>query len=158
MAGAAVVRPSAREVVFSRLIAAPVPVVWAAWSEPRHLHAWYGPAGYTTTTEEFAFTSGGVWRFIMHGPDGVDTPNVVVFRTVEPQRRIVYENRWDRPGARLDFVVDVTFAAEGDATRLALHMTFADDEAMRVAVQQYGVLAGGVETFERIARHVERGG
>ena len=156
MIGAEVARPSAREVVFSRLIAAPVALVWEIWSSVRHLHEWFGPTGFTTTTQEFAFVPGGAWRFTMHGPDGTDYPNRIVFRTIEPKTRIVYENNWDLPGAPLDFTVVVTFAAEGEGTRLILHMTFANDAAMRTAVERYGVLSGGIETFERIAEYVER--
>jgi uncharacterized protein YndB with AHSA1/START domain len=92
----------------------------------------------------------------MHGPDGTDYPTRIVFRTIEPKTRIVYANSWDLPGAPLDFTVVVTFAAEGKGTRLSLHMTFANDAAMRTAVERYGVLKGGVETFERIAVYVER--
>jgi uncharacterized protein YndB with AHSA1/START domain len=154
--GAEVTRPSGREVVFSRLIAAPPELVWEIWSSVRHLHEWFGPTGFTTTTQEFAFVPGGVWRFTMHGPDGTNYPNRIVFRTIEPKTRIVYENSWDLPGAPLDFTVVVTFAAEGDGTRLILHMTFANDAAMQTAVERYGVLSGGIETFERIAEYVER--
>ena len=151
-----VMRPSGREVVFSRLIGAPVALVWEMWSDVQHLHEWFGPAGYTTTTEEFEFAPGGVWRFTMHGPDGNDCPNRIVFRTIEPKARIVYAHRWDRPGAPLDFTAIVTLAAEGQGTRLTLHMTFADDAAMQTAVEQYGVVSGGRETFERLARYVKR--
>jgi uncharacterized protein YndB with AHSA1/START domain len=154
--GAEVTRPSGREVAFSRLIAAPVALVWDIWSEVRHLHEWFGPAGFTTTTQEFAFAPGGVWRFTMHGPDGTDYPNRIVFRTIEPKTRIVYANSWDRPDAPLEFTVVVTFAAEGGGTRLILHMTFANDAAMQTAVERYGVLRGGTETFERIAGYLER--
>jgi uncharacterized protein YndB with AHSA1/START domain len=48
-------QPSDREVVFSRVFDAPRELLWTAWSEPRHLHRWFGPTGYTTTTHEFAF-------------------------------------------------------------------------------------------------------
>jgi uncharacterized protein YndB with AHSA1/START domain len=156
MTGAEVARPSGREVTFSRLIAAPVDLVWEVWSELGHLHEWFGPTGFTATTQEFAFVPGGVWRLTMHGPDGTDYPTRIVFRTIEPKTRIVYANNWDLPGAPLDFTVVVTFAAEGKGTRLILHMTFANDAAMRTAVERYGVLKGGVETFERIAVYVER--
>jgi uncharacterized protein YndB with AHSA1/START domain len=138
------------------LIAAPVDLVWEIWTDVRHLHEWYGPAGFTTTTQEFEFAPGGVWRFTMHGPDGMHNPNRIVFRTIEPKTRIVYENSWDLPDAPLEFTVVVTFAAEGDGTRLILHMTFASDAAMQTAVERYGVLSGGIETFERIAGYVER--
>ncbi len=154
MTGADVTHPSAREVVFSRVIAAPPALVWEIWSDVRHLHEWFGPAGFTTTTHEFTFAPGGVWRFTMHGPDGRDYPNRIVFRTIEPMTRIVYTNDWDLPDAPLDFTVVVTFAAEGEGTRLMLHMAFADDAALRTAVERYGVLRGGVETFERIAGYL----
>lgn len=149
-------RPSGREVVFSRLIAAPVALVWEMWSDLRHLHEWFGPAGYTTTTEEFSFAPGGVWRFTMHGPDGNDCPNRIVFRTIEPMTRIAYANTWDAPGAPLDFTAEVTLAADGKGTRLTLHMTFADDAAMRTAVERYGVVRGGTETFERLVQYVRQ--
>ena len=153
MTGAEVARPSAREVVFSRLIAAPVSLVWEIWSDVRHLHKWFGPAGFHTTTSEFAFVPGGVWRFTMHGPDGTDYPNRIVFTAIEPTSRLAYTNGWDLPGAPLDFSVEVTLTPEGKGTRLTLHMTFESDEAMRTAVERYGVLRGGVETFERIATY-----
>jgi uncharacterized protein YndB with AHSA1/START domain len=156
LSSAEVTRPSAREVFFTRLIDAPVDLVWEAWSELRHLHEWYGPAGFTATTEEFAFASGGVWRLTMHGPDGTDYPTLIKFRTIEPKKRIVYLNRWDLPGAPIEFTIDVTFAAEGGGTRLTLLMTFANDADVQTAVEIYGVLSGGVETFERIAEYVTR--
>jgi uncharacterized protein YndB with AHSA1/START domain len=149
-------RPSDREVVFSRLIDAPREVVWKAWSDVRHLHEWWGPADFTTTTHEFEFAPGGVWRHIMHGPDGTDYPNVIIFREIDPPSRLVYENGWDLPGAPVDFTAVLTLAAEGEKTRHSLHMTFRDAAAFKTAVERYGVLEGGVQTFERIARSVAR--
>lgn len=156
MIRASVTRPSEHEVVFSRLIAAPVDLVWEAWSDVRHLHEWFGPTGFSATTQEFAFTPGGVWRFTMHGPDGTDYPTRIVFHTIEPKTRIVYANSWDLPDAPLDFTAVVTFVAEGKETRLILRLTFADDAAMQTAVERYGVLPGGVETFERLAEYLKR--
>jgi uncharacterized protein YndB with AHSA1/START domain len=153
MAGV-VQRPSEREVVFARVIDAPRELVWETWTDVEHLRHWFGPAGFSTTSYEFAFVPGGVWRFVMHGPDGTDYPTIVVFREIDPPSRIVYENGWDLPGAPLDFTVVVTFAAEGTRTRLALHMTFRDADAVRTAVERYGVLEGGMETFERLARYL----
>jgi uncharacterized protein YndB with AHSA1/START domain len=39
--------PSSREVIFSRLLDAPRELVWKVWSERKHLHGWFGPAGFT---------------------------------------------------------------------------------------------------------------
>jgi uncharacterized protein YndB with AHSA1/START domain len=154
LATAEVSRPSEREILFSRRIAAPVDLVWDVWSDVRHLHEWYGPAGFTATTEEFDFTPGGVWRLTMHGPDGTDYPTLIRFRTIEPKSVIVYSNRWDLPDAPLEFTIAVTMIPEAQATRLALLMTFADDADVQTAVEIYGVLNGGEEVFERIADYL----
>lgn len=148
-------RPSDREIVFSRLLDAPRELVWKVWSEAEHIHHWYGPTGFTTTTSEFSFVPGGVWRHVMHGPDGTDYPTCVVFRAIVPPSRIVYDHAWDALGAPVDFTVEVLLVAVGRKTRLSLHMTFGDVDAMRVAVERYGVVEGGVQTFDRIAGYVE---
>src|SRR5437868_8082059 len=90
-------RPSDREVIFSRLLDAPRELAWKVWSDVQHLHQWWGPAGFTTTTHEFQFVPNGEWRFIMHGPNGIDYPNRVIFREIVPPSRLVYENSWDLP-------------------------------------------------------------
>lgn len=157
MADAEVTRPTPRAVVFSRLIAAPVDLVWELWSDPRHLREWYGPTGFTITTRHFAFEPDGVWEFIMHGPDGIDNPSRIVFRDIEPKSRFTYDNSWAYPDAPLEFTGEVMLTPEGDGTRLVLELVFANEEAMRTAVERYGVLNGGVETFDRLARWAEGG-
>lgn len=147
-------RPSEREVVFTRRFAAPRALVWRAWTRPELLARWWGPTGFTTTTTEFAFEPGGVWRHMMHGPDGTDYPTCIVFREIDPPARIVYDNGWNLDGAPLDFTVTVTFDEDGDGTRLALRMVYRDAEALRVAVETYGVVQGGVETLDRLAAHL----
>jgi uncharacterized protein YndB with AHSA1/START domain len=147
-------QPSDREVVFSRVFDASRELLWKAWSEPRHLHRWYGPTGFSTTTHEFAFEPGGVWRFVMHGPDGTDYPNTIVFRELDPPARLVYENSWELPDAPLRFVVVVTFTSEGTRTRLSIHFTFRDAEALRIATERYGVREGGVQTLDRIQEYL----
>jgi uncharacterized protein YndB with AHSA1/START domain len=45
-------------------------IVFAACCDPKHLAHWWGPRGFTTTTTAFDMREGGVWSFVMHGPDG----------------------------------------------------------------------------------------
>ncbi len=149
-------RPSDREVVFSRLLDAPPELVWQVWTEPRHIHQWWGPVGFTTTTQEFAFVPGRIWRHIMHSPDGTPNPSIVIFREIQSPSRLVYENGWDLPGAPLDFKVVVTFAPDAGKTRLWLHITFQDAEALKTAVERYGVLEGGPQTLGRLAQYLRR--
>ena len=155
MANSAREYPSDREVIFTRVLDAPRELVWKVWSELSHLHEWWGPTGFTTTTHEFAFAPGGVWRFVMHGPDGTDYPTRIVFREIVAPKRIVYENSWDLPGAPLEFTGVITLdAAESRKTTLAMRMSFADVSAFKTAVERYGVLEGGTETFDRLNEYV----
>lgn len=149
-------RPSDREVVFTRVIDAPRELVWKAWTELEHLHEWYGPNGFTTTTYEFELAPGGVWRFVMHGPDGTNYATRVVFREIVEPSRLVYDNSWELPGAPVDFTLIMMLAAEGAKTRLTMRLTFADAEAMKVGVERYGVLEGGAQTMERVADYMDR--
>jgi len=145
---------SDHQVTFTRVLDAPRDLVWEVWTTPEHLHEWFGPSGFTTTTHEFSFVPNGEWRFIMHGPDGTDYPNRVIFREIDPPSRLVYENGWDLPGAPLDFLVVVDLISEGAATRMSLRMTYKDAEAFKTAVERYGVLEGGTQTMERLANYV----
>ena len=76
-----------REIVVSRLIDGPPGLVFEAYTEVRHLSRWFGPDGFSTTTQSFDFRPGGKWVFTMHGPDGTDYPNHVEYREISPHDR-----------------------------------------------------------------------
>ncbi len=68
-----------REIEITRVFDAPRELVFRAWTERQHLAQWWGPHGFTISTKTFDFKEGGVWLFTMHGPDGRDYPNKIVF-------------------------------------------------------------------------------
>ena len=43
---------------------------------------------------------------------------------------------------------------DGEKTRFSLHMTFRDADALRTAVERYGVMHGGTQTLDRLASYV----
>jgi hypothetical protein len=59
-----------KAIVATREFDAPRALVFEVWTDPKHLSQWWGPTGFTTTTSAFEMKVGGVWRFVMHGPDG----------------------------------------------------------------------------------------
>jgi uncharacterized protein YndB with AHSA1/START domain len=73
-----------RSIVGMREFDAPRDLVFAAWTDPEHLAQWWGPNGFTTTTMSFDLRPGGIWRFVMHGPDGRDYQNRITFEEVVP--------------------------------------------------------------------------
>src|SRR3954447_22872983 len=77
-----------REIVISRVIDAPRELVFEAFTEVRHLSRWWGPEGFTTTTQSFEFRVGAVWDFVMHAPDGTDYPEWITWTEIDPPERI----------------------------------------------------------------------
>jgi uncharacterized protein YndB with AHSA1/START domain len=73
----------------SRELAATPADIFAAFSDPVRLARWWGPAGFTNAFDFCDFTTGGAWRFTMHGPNGAQFRNESVFEAVEPGRRVV---------------------------------------------------------------------
>lgn len=142
------------ELVTTRVFNAPRERVWEAWTDRERIGKWWGPNGFTTTTHEMDVRPGGVWRFIMHGPDGVDWPNRIVYEQVVKPERLVYlhdadDDISDDPQR---FANTVTFDVEGGKTRVTMRARFSSREA-RAAVVGYAV-EGGKQTLGRLANYL----
>ena len=98
-----------RVIIGTREFDAPRELVWQAWSDPKHLSQWWGPDGFTTTTNTFEMRPGGVWRFVMHGPDGRDYENRVTFDEVVKPERLAYHHGGGDDVEPVQFRTIVTF-------------------------------------------------
>jgi uncharacterized protein YndB with AHSA1/START domain len=142
-----------REVVISRVIDAPRELVFEAFTEVRHLSQWWGPHGFTTTTRTFEFRAGGVWDFVMHGPDGTDYQEWISFSEIVPPERIslLHGERRDDPNA---FESILTFTPEGAATRIEMRTVFRTKALRDQAVEKYHAIEGGQQTLSNLADYV----
>jgi len=146
--------PSAdREIVISRVIDAPRELVFAAFTEVRHLSRWWGPEGFITTTQAFEFRVGGEWVFVMRGPDGTDYPEWITWTEIVPPERIALlhgETRGD-PNA---FTAVLAFTPEGAATRIEMRTVFPTKALRDQAVEKYHAIEGGRQTLSKLAAYV----
>ena len=110
---------SDREIVSSAVFNAPRDVVFRAWSDPNHIAKWWGPKGFTNAFEEFDMRPGGMWRFVMHGPNGADFPNESVFLKLYRPERIVFRHL-----SSPEFLATITFEEQGAKTLLTWRMLF----------------------------------
>ncbi|WOC13054.1 SRPBCC family protein [Gordonia sp. MP11Mi] len=142
-----------REIMISRVIDAPRELVFEAFTQVRHLARWWGPHGFTTTTRAFEFRAGGVWEFVMHGPDGTDYPEWITWTEIVPPERIAMrhgEHR-DDPNA---FESVLTFATSGESTQVDMLAVFATEELRDEAVRKHGAIEGGRQTLAGLAAYV----
>jgi uncharacterized protein YndB with AHSA1/START domain len=140
-----------REIVVSRIFAAPRELVWAAWTDPKQVVRWWGPRGFTTTIEKMDVRPGGEWKHIMRGPDGAEYPNESVFTEVVKPERIRFSQGGAKRGeAHVSFEATWTFEALGDRTRLTVRMVFPTAAARERVVRDYGALEGAIQTMDRL--------
>jgi uncharacterized protein YndB with AHSA1/START domain len=144
-----------RELVFMRVFDAPRRMVWDAWTDPKQVALWWGPKGFTTTIEEMDVRPGGVWKQVMHGPDGTDYPNKSVFTDVIPYERLRYKlSGGKRGGPAVQFEMTATFQDDGDKTQVTMRMLFGSAEARDQNVREYGSIEGARQTLDRLAEHL----
>lgn len=149
---------SEQEIIQERLFDAPRELVWAAFTDARHLDRWWGPNGFRNETQRSDFRVGGEWRYLMHAPDGTVFPNWIRYSRIVPLERLEYGHGGE--GDEPEFLVTITFEAVGAKTRVTMRTLFPSAEACRVVVEQFGALEGGQQTLARLSGflpHLERG-
>jgi uncharacterized protein YndB with AHSA1/START domain len=143
-------------IIVRRSVEAPRELVWRMWTEPQHIAKWWGPNGFTNTVHSMDVRPGGRWVYVMHGPDGTDYDNLILYREVVRPERLVYEHSGseavDDPHR---FHVVVTFKEKDGATEVVMHSTFPSVEARDHVIREFGALEGGKQTLDRFAAYAE---
>ncbi len=143
-----------REIALTRVFDAPRELVFEAFTDPRHVVHWWGPNGFTNTIREMDVRPGGVWRFVMHGPDGVDYKNLIEYTEVVKPERLAWAHGED-DGGPPTFHATATFTDEGGKTRVTLTMIFATAAERDRTVKEYGAIEGGNQTLAKLAAYLE---
>lgn len=144
-----------REIVLSRVIDAPRDIVFSAWTDPKHLPNWFGPAGFRVETKEIDICIGGLWRFDMIAPDGRLWPNRMRFRRIEQPTLIEFDHGADRDDDPSRFRTTITFDEQSDGKTVITLRQLHPTKAQRDAGIGFGAVEYGYQTLEKLARHVE---
>lgn len=144
-----------RQIVLLRLIETPREVVFRAWTDPDRLPMWFGPEGFSMSVDEIDVRPGGMWRSTMHGPDGVDYPNLIAYEEIDEPSRLVYTH--SGAGEAADdpsFRTTVTFDAFDGQTVLTMRAVFADAASRALVEDKYHAIEGGNQTLDRLVAYV----
>ncbi len=143
-----------REIVLTRIVAAPRKLVFRAWTDPRHLPVWFGPAGFKVDTHEIDIRVGGRWRFVFTGPDGTKWDNRMVFLKIEPPRLLVMDHGSDKDDDPGRFRVTVTFDEQSNGKTVVTLRQLHPTSAQREAGVAFGAVEYGSQTLDKLAAHV----
>jgi uncharacterized protein YndB with AHSA1/START domain len=142
--------PSDREILLTRVFAAPRRLIFEAISHPEHIVRWWGPHGSTLTVVVMDMRPGGSWRFVLKGPDGQEHPFKGVYREIVPPERVVQTFIYDVEGIRDHEALETLTLTEHEGkTTLTVNVLHKTKEA-RDGHLQSGMEAGAGQTYDRL--------
>ena len=139
-----------REIEISRILNAPVDLVWKVWTNAEHIKNWWGPNGFTNTISKMEIKPNGEWNLVMHGPDGTDFKNQSIYKEVIVNKKIVYEHI---SGPK--FIATILFEAQGDKTLIKWHMLFETKEEFIQVVKTFKADEGLKQNIEKLNAYLE---
>ncbi len=141
--------PSDREIGMSRVFDAPRELVWAAYTDPRHVANWWGQRNSTTIIDKMDVRPGGEWRYIQRTPDGTEYAFRGEYREIVPPEKLV--STFEFEGMPGQVAVDsATFEEQNGKTTITVVSTFDSKEA-RDGMLQSGMEEGANESWDRLA-------
>ncbi len=125
---AAVSYPSDTEMVIARTFDAPRELVFAAFTQPEHVRAWYGMSADGMLVCDIDFRVGGAWHYVLAGePGGEDHSFSGEYLEIDAPNRVVNTERYDNmPGA--EYVATVTLDESEGVTTLTNHLRYPSQE------------------------------
>ncbi len=141
-----------REVIITRVLAAPRELVWKAMTDPKHIVNYWGPNGFTTTIESMDLRINGEWWYTMIGPDGTCYPNHSVFKEIVPLSKLVYDHG---DGERIWFEQTITLQDVEGGTLVTLRHLFPSKEERDLVVEKYGAIEGGKQHLAKLETYIK---
>lgn len=81
------------DLIITRIIDAPVELVWKAWTDPQYVARWWGPKHYTSPWCKVDFREGGKYIFCMRAPQeqgGQDSYTSGTYKKIVPMELLEF--------------------------------------------------------------------
>lgn len=136
-----------------RLLNAPRELVWEVWTNPDHLKEWWGPDGFSLTTQSMSVAPGHCWDFIMHGM-GQDWDNRIEYVDVNKPSLLTYKHS-GAENADYNFTVSVNFEEVDGKTLLTMKSVFKSEEIIEELNRKVNAIEAGKQTLNRLGNYLE---
>ena len=143
-------KPQSPSLTLKRKLSAPAEKVFAAWTDPKKIIHWFGPAETAdgSVRADMDVRVGGRFRISFRDQDGEYHEVGGTYREVVPNERLVFSWAWHSTPER-ESLVTITLKPDGDATMLTLHHERFFDEKARDGHER-----GWSGTLEKLARYL----
>jgi uncharacterized protein YndB with AHSA1/START domain len=156
------------DLIVTRIIDAPLELVWKAWTEPERVMKWWGPKHYTSPSCTIDLREGGKFIFCMRAPEdqgGQEHYTSGIYRKIIPMQYLEFtQSLADKDGNPIDpaqvgmpsdfpaeIRTSIVFKAKGDMTEVII--TEYDWPVSQMYVYS---LAGLHQTIDKLAAAFSR--
>lgn len=160
-----------RDLVITRVFAAPRDRVFSVWTQREHLVRWFGPKGVTIPSCTLQLHPGGVFHYAMRAADGSTMWGRWVFREIVPPERLVFIVSFsdetggvtrapfnaDWPPEMLSTVTFAPHAGKGGGTVVMVRweaLNASEIERKMFAAGHAGMQQGWTGTFDQLAAYL----
>ena len=146
-----------------RTFNAPRKLVFAAFSECKHLKHWWSPEGWSLTVCEMDFREGGSWFYCMSGsgPDDkpMDSCGRADYQEITAPERIVYTDSFvDKEGNPLEDMpsmqITLRFEDVNGKTRITNKAIFGSKEELESVIEM-GMKEGLKQTWDKLEAYLK---
>lgn len=138
-----------RSLQITKLLNAPINLVWEAWTIPEQIANWWGPKGFTNTIHQMDLKTDGEWRLTMHGPDEKQYPNNSIFKEIVAHKKIVFQH------FNPDYLAAIIFTPQDSGTFMEWTMVFKSDELFETVVKVFKADEGLKQNVEKLVLYLQ---
>jgi uncharacterized protein YndB with AHSA1/START domain len=153
-----------------RLLDAPVPTAYRAWTDEQALRRWWGPKGFEMRHLSLDLRPGGTMRYGMAMPGGSEMWGKWTFNRIVVNETLAFTVSFTDPDGNpirhpmapvwpLEVLSTVSFKAEGDRTRLVMEAlpVEATGEEQAIFISMFASMNQGWSgTFEQLEEELRR--
>ncbi|MBS1682292.1 MAG: SRPBCC domain-containing protein [Bacteroidetes bacterium] len=137
----------------TRILDAPIDLVWEVWTTAEHIKEWWGPNGFSLTTKAMTVEKGKVWDFIMHGI-GLDWINKIEYLEVKKPSLLTYKHT-GAESEDYNFSVSVSFEEVKGKTLLTMKSVFKSKAIIEELNRKVNAIEGGKQTLNRLENYLK---
>ena len=141
-----------------RIFDAPRELVWAVFTDPKHVVNWYGGHGFSSPVCEMDVRPGGRWHHVMRTPDGHDFELELVFVDVMRPEKISWQNvdHGERRGGPPTCLNVITLEDHGARTKwnLVAHFNTIQERDFAMKMGFTKMVAEGSEKLNDIVKRL----
>lgn len=144
--------------VIERTFIAPRDLVFKVWTQPEHLSKWMAPKGFQSEYKKADLKPGGMYHYVMTGPDNGQMWGKVVYKELKFPSKLVYLQYFsDESGGVTRHPMSATWPLEMLTTILFEELDGGKKTKIILTWEPQGASKEELETFENAKSGMSQG-